>query len=408
MKRAAARWPAPWWRRWCYWAGARRLRACVTRRNSPPAQRATSAGRIRTEALEWALGEASREEIDELNILQATLLAMQRAFAGLSRAPARVEVDGNRAPSLPGYAGVIETVVGGDRLRPAIAAASILAKVHRDAVMGRLHLTYPGYGFDRHKGYPTTGAPDGAGRARAVPGPPPQFWPRARRHARWSTPADSAGRQAMTPGFVHLHVHTEYSLVDSVVRVPELVAAAAAAGMPAVAITDQGNLFGLVKFYRAALAAGVQPIVGAEVWLRWRPGQESGRPAGAGAARASVSQPGGLPEPLPAPDAGLAGRPAGWLAPAAPGVAERGHGRGPHCAVGWPRWRARPQPPDRRRGAGRADGRRIPCLVPRRLFRGTAAHRSPAGRRLPPRRRAVRERQRLAGGGDQRRAFPHA
>jgi len=71
----------------------------------------------------------------------------------------------------------------------------------------------------------------------------------------------------MTPAFVHLHVHTEYSLVDSVVRVPDLVAAAAAGGMPAVAITDQGNLFGLVKFYRAALAAGVQPIVGAEVWV---------------------------------------------------------------------------------------------------------------------------------------------
>jgi ribonuclease HII len=118
-------------------------------------QRETSAGRIRAEALEWAIGEASREEIDDLNILQATLLAMQRAFAGLSRLPPRVEIDGNRAPRLPGYAGVIETVVGGDRLRPAIAAASILAKVHRDAVMGRLHLTYPDYGFDRHKGYPT-------------------------------------------------------------------------------------------------------------------------------------------------------------------------------------------------------------------------------------------------------------
>jgi len=71
----------------------------------------------------------------------------------------------------------------------------------------------------------------------------------------------------VTPPFVHLHVHTEYSLVDSVVRIPDLVAAAAAGGMPAVAITDQGNLFGLVKFYRAALAAGVQPIVGAEVWV---------------------------------------------------------------------------------------------------------------------------------------------
>jgi ribonuclease HII len=120
-----------------------------------PAQRATAAARIRTESLEWALGEASREEIDELNILQATLLAMRRAFAGLTRLPVRVEVDGNRAPHLPGYAGVIETVVGGDRLRPAIAAASVLAKVHRDAVMERLHVLYPGYGFDRHKGYPT-------------------------------------------------------------------------------------------------------------------------------------------------------------------------------------------------------------------------------------------------------------
>ena len=120
-----------------------------------PAQRARAAARIRTESLDWALGEATREEIDDLNILQATLLAMRRAFAGLKRVPARVEVDGNRAPGLPGYAGVIETVVGGDRLRPAIAAASVLAKVHRDAVMERLHVLYPGYGFDRHKGYPT-------------------------------------------------------------------------------------------------------------------------------------------------------------------------------------------------------------------------------------------------------------
>lgn len=120
-----------------------------------PGQRNDAASRIRHEALEWALGEASREEIDELNILQATLLAMRRAFARLTRAPVRVEVDGNRAPSLPGFSGVIETVVGGDRLRPAIAAASILAKVHRDSVMEGLHVSYPGYGFDRHKGYPT-------------------------------------------------------------------------------------------------------------------------------------------------------------------------------------------------------------------------------------------------------------
>lgn len=122
-----------------------------------PAQRAEAALRIRTEAHEWALGEASREEIDELNILQATLLAMQRAFARLSGVPGRVEVDGNRAPRLAGYRGAIETVVEGDRLRQAIAAASILAKVHRDGLMAQLHAVYPGYGFEQHKGYPTPG-----------------------------------------------------------------------------------------------------------------------------------------------------------------------------------------------------------------------------------------------------------
>jgi ribonuclease HII len=119
------------------------------------AQRSAAAYRIRREALEWAVGEASREEIDELNILQATLLAMRRAFAGLTRAPGRVEIDGNCAPSFPGFDGTIEAVVRGDRLRPAIAAASVLAKVHRDAAMERLHLSYPAYGFDQHKGYPT-------------------------------------------------------------------------------------------------------------------------------------------------------------------------------------------------------------------------------------------------------------
>jgi ribonuclease HII len=119
------------------------------------AQRGETAARIREEAWAWALGEASRVEIDELNILQATLLAMQRAFAGLAVLPGRVEVDGNRAPRLAGYEGVIETVVDGDRLRQAIGAASILAKVHRDQLMDQLHASYPGYGFGQHKGYPT-------------------------------------------------------------------------------------------------------------------------------------------------------------------------------------------------------------------------------------------------------------
>ena len=72
----------------------------------------------------------------------------------------------------------------------------------------------------------------------------------------------------MSPGFVHLRLHTEYSLSDSVVRVPELVAAVAAAGMPAVAVTDQNNLFAMVKFYREALKAGVKPLVGIDLLVR--------------------------------------------------------------------------------------------------------------------------------------------
>lgn len=120
-----------------------------------PARRAELAIRIRGEAVDHALGLASAEEIDGLNILQASLLAMARAVAGLREAPRRIEVDGNRLPTLAAYTGELVAVVGGDRLRPAISAASILAKVHRDALMLELHARFPQYGFDRHQGYPT-------------------------------------------------------------------------------------------------------------------------------------------------------------------------------------------------------------------------------------------------------------
>src|SRR3569833_4748651 len=73
----------------------------------------------------------------------------------------------------------------------------------------------------------------------------------------------------MTPAFVHLRVHTEYSLVNGVVRMKPLVNACAKAGMPAVAVTDQCNLFAMVKFYKAALAAGVKPLVGVDIWLHF-------------------------------------------------------------------------------------------------------------------------------------------
>jgi ribonuclease HII len=107
---------------------------------------------IRTKALAWAVAEASVEEIDRINILQASLLAMQRAVEKLKIRPDHALIDGNRCPSLVCTA---EAIVGGDGKVASIAAASILAKTVRDAGMLELHGIYPLYGFDRHKGYPT-------------------------------------------------------------------------------------------------------------------------------------------------------------------------------------------------------------------------------------------------------------
>jgi len=108
--------------------------------------------RIREDALAWSAIAVSAAEIDRLNILQATLVGMQRAVEGLSPTPRLALVDGNRAPSLTC---TVQTLVGGDGLEPAISAASIVAKVTRDRIMADLHDQFPGYGFDRHKGYPT-------------------------------------------------------------------------------------------------------------------------------------------------------------------------------------------------------------------------------------------------------------
>lgn len=111
---------------------------------------------IRSCAAAWSVARAEVAEIDELNILQATMLAMRRAVEQLDCLPEELCVDGNRAPELPGYHGRTRTIVGGDRICPAISAASILAKVARDNLMLALDRSFPNYGFARHKGYPTT------------------------------------------------------------------------------------------------------------------------------------------------------------------------------------------------------------------------------------------------------------
>jgi ribonuclease HII len=117
-----------------------------------PRQRERLAETIRSEAVSWSLGRATVAEIDELNILQASLLAMWRAVEGLSVQPSLVLVDGNH---LPRWSYEARAIVKGDLIEPAISAASIVAKVTRDSEMVILDDQYPGYGFATHKGYPT-------------------------------------------------------------------------------------------------------------------------------------------------------------------------------------------------------------------------------------------------------------
>jgi ribonuclease HII len=117
-----------------------------------PARREELALEIQRHARAWAIAQAEVEEIDEINILQASLLAMQRAVAALPQAPRLALVDGRHAPMLDC---AVRTIVGGDGSVGAISAASIIAKVNRDALMGDMDKLYPGYGFAKHKGYGT-------------------------------------------------------------------------------------------------------------------------------------------------------------------------------------------------------------------------------------------------------------
>lgn len=131
-----------------------------------PARREVLAGLIRERSLAWAVASASPEEIDALNILQASLLAMARAVESLATVPSEVWVDGTHQPrvSLP-----CRAIVRGDSLVPAISAASILAKTARDAEMLAFDARFPGYGFARHKGYPTPEHLEAIGRLGPSP-----------------------------------------------------------------------------------------------------------------------------------------------------------------------------------------------------------------------------------------------
>lgn len=131
---------------------SRRIRGLRDSKVMAPRQREDVAAVIRERALCWAVGEASVEEIDQINILQATLLAMRRAVEALQPCAEYALIDGNQLPLLAVPA---RAVIGGDASEPAISAASILAKTHRDAQMRAFDATHPGYGFAEHAGYAT-------------------------------------------------------------------------------------------------------------------------------------------------------------------------------------------------------------------------------------------------------------
>jgi len=134
-------------------------------------QREMLADAIRQHAIAWSVAWADSHEIDRLNILQATCLAMRRAILGLRLTPVRVEIDGNRLPNLMFGHRQVEgnAVIGGDSLVPSISAASIIAKVHRDGMMRSFDRLYPDYGFSRHKGYGTEAHRDALSRFGPCP-----------------------------------------------------------------------------------------------------------------------------------------------------------------------------------------------------------------------------------------------
>ena len=139
----------------------RRINGLADSKLLPAERRDVLAGRIKERAVAWSVAAASVEEIDRLNILHASMLAMRRAVQALGVQPEEAWVDGNRCPGLSCRT---KAIVDGDALHPVISAASILAKTERDAEMCSLSARYPDYGFDRHKGYATAEHLDALGR----------------------------------------------------------------------------------------------------------------------------------------------------------------------------------------------------------------------------------------------------
>lgn len=125
------------------------------------------APQIRARAAAWSIAEASVEEIDRLNIREATFLAMRRAVLGLVMQPHEIRIDGNALPA--GLPAPATAIIRGDLTEPAISAASILAKTHRDAQMAALCAAHPGYGFAAHKGYGTAAHAEALGRLGPSP-----------------------------------------------------------------------------------------------------------------------------------------------------------------------------------------------------------------------------------------------
>lgn len=166
----------------------RRIAGIADSKLLEPAERERLAALIRARSVCWAVGWADHREIDELNILQATFLAMRRALLGLAVRPAHVQVDGDRLPRLDDLGCTAEAIPGGDGRIVRIGAASILAKVTRDALMERLDRRFPGFGLAVHKGYPTPAHLEALGRL----GPTPL-------HRRSFAPVRSAAARGVPP-----------------------------------------------------------------------------------------------------------------------------------------------------------------------------------------------------------------